>query len=84
MVGLRISPFQGLMTFWFASGYNLFISLGLKKMPLKVNKENMPVTYLFGLKTLFDVYLINTVDKTLKVLINNNFLFDGYLINYKL
>jgi hypothetical protein len=32
MVGLSISPLQGLMTFWFTSGNILFIPSGLKKM----------------------------------------------------
>ncbi len=73
MVGLRISPFRGLMTFWFASGYNLFIRSGLKKMPLKVNQENMLVTYLFRLKILCDGYLIV-----------NQILSDGLLIKQKL
>lgn len=54
MVGLRISPLRGLMTFLVSSGYNLGIPSGLKKMTLTVNRGNMLATYHFGLKSLFD------------------------------
>lgn len=37
---------------------------------LNRNQENMPVTYLFGLRTLFDGYLTNS-----------KFLCDGYVID---
>lgn len=48
-------------------------------MTLKVNQENMPATYHFGLKILFDSYLIAEVSNPNKSLIINAFLFDGYL-----
>ena len=49
-------------------------------MTLKVNQENMPATYRFGLKILFDGYLIARILNSFKSLIINIFLFDGYLI----
>lgn len=52
-------------------------------MTLKVNQENMPATYHFGLKFLFDGYLIAGIVKPFKLLIINTFLFDGYLIKIK-
>lgn len=88
---LNISPHRGLIDFWFALSYNLFIPSGLKKMTQTVNQENMPVTYLFGLKTLFDGYLtsseflcdgyvIGDTNNQPNSLIFNNFLCDGYVI----
>ena len=61
-------------------------------MTQTVNQENMPVTYHFGLKTLFDGYLtsseflcdgyvIGNVNNEYKSLISNAFLCDGYVIN---
>jgi hypothetical protein len=55
------------------------------------NQENMPVTYHFGLKTLFDGYLntseflcdgyvIGGANHRLKSLINNSFLCNGFVI----
>jgi len=46
--------------------------------------ENMPVTYHFGLKILFDGYLMARVISVIKVLTINIFLFDGHLIKVKL
>lgn len=46
--------------------------------------ENMPVTYHFGLKTLFDGYLIAMGYLECKTLIINGFLFDSHLIKEKL
>jgi len=49
-------------------------------MTLKVNQENMQVTFHSGPEWLFDGYLIYrdpTVDKLLKI---SHYLFDGYLI----
>lgn len=84
MVRLRISPLRGLMTFWGSYGYNLFIPSGLKKMTLKINHENTEVMCHFGLKILFDGYLIPTGYSIHKVLKMSEFLFDGYLIKEKL
>ena len=39
MVGLKMPPLRGLITFWFASGYNLVIPSGLRKMTLKENND---------------------------------------------
>lgn len=61
-------------------------------MTLKVNQENMPVTYRFGLKSLFDSYLMTSkilcdgyvTGKgflNIKTLIINSFLCDGYVID---
>ncbi len=58
---------------------------------LNRNQENMPVTYHFGLKTLFDGYLttseflcdgyvIGGANNQLKSLIINSFSCDGYVI----
>ena len=60
-------------------------------MTRTVNQENMPVTYHFGLKTLFDGYLttseflcdgyvIGGTNHPFKLLIINAFLCDGYVI----
>ncbi len=60
-------------------------------MTQTVNRENMPVTYHFGLKTLFDVflttleflcdgYVIDYTKHRFKYLIINAFLCDGYVI----
>jgi len=60
-------------------------------MTQTVNQENMPVTYHFGLKTLFDGYLttpkflcdgyvIGGAKKRFKPLIINTFLCDSYVI----
>lgn len=53
-------------------------------MTLKVSQENMPVTYLFGLRILFDGYLMIKSLYGIKTLIFNVFLFDGHLIKEKL
>jgi len=53
-------------------------------MTLKINHVNTEVMYHFGLKILFDGYLISAVNKKTKQLIINCFLFDGYLIKVKL
>jgi hypothetical protein len=42
--------------------------------------RNMPATYHFGLKFLFDGYLIATSYSTPITLTINSFLFDGHLI----
>jgi len=47
---------------------------------LNRNHENMPATYHFGLKILFDGYLIATGYLIPNTLIINDVLFDGYLI----
>ena len=49
-------------------------------MTQKINHENIGVMFLFGLKFLFDGYLMNYVNKHAKMLITLGFLFDGYLI----
>lgn len=46
--------------------------------------ENMPVTYHFGLKILFDGYLIGKSFLNLIALKINDFLFDAYLINSRI
>jgi hypothetical protein len=51
---------------------------------LNRNHENMPATYHFGLKILFDGYLIATGYSIPNTLIFNGFLFDSYLIKEKL
>lgn len=51
---------------------------------LNRNQENMPVTYHFGLKTLFDGYLMTRGTNIFKMLIANSFLFDSHLIKEKL
>lgn len=106
---LNISPLRGLIYFWFALSYNLFIPSGLQnnigillskifkkinncsiKM-LNRNQENMPVTYHFGLKILFDGYLttseflcdgyvIGDANNQFNSLIIRGFLCDGYVI----
>lgn len=59
---------------------------------LNRNQENMPVTYHFGLKTLFDGYLITSKilcdgyvterhNNNCNYLIFNNYLCDGYVID---
>lgn len=59
---------------------------------LNINQENMPVTYHFGLKTLFDGYLttleflcdgyvMGGAKKRFKPLIINTFLCDSYVIS---
>jgi|JI9StandDraft_1071089.scaffolds.fasta_scaffold27747_3 hypothetical protein len=53
-------------------------------MTLKANLENMPVTYHFGLRILFDGYLIVRGLLKYKQLIINTLLFDGHLIKKKL
>ena len=50
---------------------------------LNRNQENMPVTYHFGLKTLFDGYLMTRVINIVKTLIINSFSFDSHLIKEK-
>jgi len=91
MVGLIISPLWGLMAFGLSSGYNLCIPSGLKKMTQTVNQENIPVTYHFGLKTLFDAYLttseflcdayvIGGANNQFNLLIINEFLCNAYVI----
>jgi hypothetical protein len=61
-------------------------------MTLKVNQENMQVTSRFGLKSLFDGYLITSkilcdgyvmgsTQTKAKSLITNDFLCDGYVID---
>lgn len=45
--------------------------------------ENIPVTYHFGLKTLFDGYLMIRHINIFKILIINIFLFDDHLIKEK-
>ncbi len=61
MVGLKMSPLQGLWKIGFTIGYNLYIPSGLYKITPKVNQENMPVTYPFGRKFLFGGYVIGMV-----------------------
>ena len=51
---------------------------------LNINQENMPVTYHFGLKILFDGYLMIRGINVVKTLIINSFLFDSHLIIEKL
>lgn len=109
MVRLKISPLRGLIDFWFALSYNLFIPSGFQNRigvllsnickesdkcsieMLNRNQENMPVTYLFGLKILFDGYLttseflcdgyvIGGANNQFNSLIINDFLCDGYVI----
>ena len=91
MDSFTISPLRGLMDFWFALSYNLFIPSGLKKMTQTVNQENMPVIYDFGLKTSFDghlttseflcdAYVIDGANPQIKCLKINAFLCDGYVI----
>lgn len=106
---LTISPLRGLIDFWFALSYNLFIPSGFQNRigvlmskickksdkcsieMLNRNQENMPVTYHFGLKILFDGYLttseflcdgyvIGGVSHRLKSLIINDISCDGYVI----
>lgn len=55
MVRLRIPPLRGLMTSWFASGYNFFIPSGLKQMSRTVNQKDIPVTYQFRLNTFSNI-----------------------------
>ena len=92
---LIISPLRGLYNMGYTLSYNHFIPSGLKKMTLKVNHENMPVMYHFGLKILFDGYLIGReilcdgyVIKPIltkcKTLIISLFLCDGYVMNEKI
>lgn len=47
-------------------------------------QENMPVTYHFGLKILFDGYLRTRHVIIAITLISNSVLFDGHLIKVKL
>lgn len=49
-------------------------------MTPKVNQENTEAMYHFGLKILFDGYLINPNDAQTNALINRHLLFDDYLI----
>ncbi len=49
-------------------------------MILKINPGNIEVMCLFGLKFLFDGYLMNHANKFSNLLIKFIFLFDGYLI----
>ncbi len=49
-------------------------------MTLKANQENIEAMFRFGLKFLFDGYLMNYVNKCATMLITLGFLFDGYLI----
>jgi hypothetical protein len=51
---------------------------------LNRNQKNMPTTYHFGLKTLFDRYLMIRGINIAKKLIINIYLFDGHLIKEKL
>jgi len=66
---LNISPLRGLIDFWIALSYNLFILSGLKKMTLKTNHEKTEIMCHFGLNSLFDGHLII-----------RKFLCDGYVI----
>ena len=50
---------------------------------LNGDQENMPVTYRFGLKTLFDGCLITVAYLCVKPLTISDFLFDDYLIKEK-
>lgn len=92
MVGLKISPLRGLSDLWFALSYNLFISSGLKKMTQAANHQNMSTTYHFGLKALFDGYLMTfkflcdgyvtgSTYKKYNLLIIRFFLCDSYVIS---
>jgi hypothetical protein len=49
-------------------------------MTQKVNQESMPAISLFGLRILFDGYLITAYQFKSKRLVINDFLFDGHLI----
>lgn len=51
---------------------------------LNRNQENMPATYHFGLKILFDGYLMIRGINIVKTLIINIYLFDSHLIIEKL
>ncbi|MFM2392437.1 MAG: hypothetical protein RLZZ546_414 [Bacteroidota bacterium] len=37
MAGLNLSPLRGLMNFWYALGYNLYIPSGLNILTNKIN-----------------------------------------------
>jgi hypothetical protein len=65
MDGWIISPLRGLMGLWNILGYNLDIPSGLKKKTLKTNPENTEVICHFGLKILFDGYLITKHNKNI-------------------
>jgi len=99
---LNISPLRGLIDFWFALSYNLFIPSGLQnkigillsKICKKINncsikmlnryQENMPATFHFGPKILFDGYLTISGKTEYKTLTINSFLFDSHMIKEKL
>lgn len=49
-------------------------------MTRTVNRENMPVTYHFGLKILCDGYVIDDANNQFNSLIINDFLCDAYVI----
>jgi len=51
---------------------------------LNRNQDNMPASYHFGLKILFDGYLIASGFLSIKPVIFNAFLFDSHLIKEKL
>ena len=53
------------MGLWNILGYNLDIPSGLKKKTLKTNPENTEVICHFGLKILFDGYLITKHNKNI-------------------
>jgi hypothetical protein len=53
-------------------------------MTLKTNQENIEVMFHFGLKILFDGYLMTRGINIVKAMIINSFLFDGHLIKEKL
>ncbi len=53
-------------------------------MTLKTNHENTEVMFHFGLKILFDGYLMTRGINIAKTLIINSFLFDDHLIKEKL
>ncbi len=69
-------------------GSNLCVSLGLllivKKTTLRTNHENTEVMCHFGLKILFDGYLMTRGINITKTLTINSFLFDSHLIKEKL
>ena len=75
------------------SGFQNRIGVLLSKICKEINKhsigmhnrkhENMPVTYHFGLKILFDGYLMTRSIDIVKTLIINSFLFDSHLIKEK-
>jgi hypothetical protein len=65
MVGLRISPLRGLITFWDSSGYNLIIPSRLKKITTIVqhNQSQRDDTFLKN-----KVYNTKTNPKGVKLL----------------